>query len=49
MDELTEIPGIGDQTAGNIVVDRPHESVGAVSAEIDLDRFLTVTGEKSAD
>jgi radical SAM superfamily enzyme with C-terminal helix-hairpin-helix motif len=49
MDELTEIPGIGDQTAGNIVVDRPHESVGEVSAEIDLDRFLTVGSKPSAD
>ena len=49
MDELTEIPGIGKQTAGNIVVDRPHESVGEVSAEIDLDRFLTVDNRESAD
>ena len=49
MDELTEIPGIGKRTAGDIVVDRPHESVGEVSAEIDLDRFLTVGSRESAD
>jgi radical SAM superfamily enzyme with C-terminal helix-hairpin-helix motif len=27
MDELTAIPGIGSQTAGDLVVDRPYDSV----------------------
>ncbi len=41
MDELTAIPGIGRGRAGDIVVDRPHESAAglATSAEIDLSEF----------
>ncbi|MFB6227557.1 MAG: radical SAM protein [Halobacteriales archaeon] len=41
MDELTAIPGIGRGRAGDIVVDRPHESAAglAASAEIDLSEF----------
>ena len=43
MDELTAIPGIGDRTAGDIVVNRPYDSAAAVpSPEID---FATFTGE----
>jgi radical SAM superfamily enzyme with C-terminal helix-hairpin-helix motif len=38
MDELTAIPGVGDRRAGDIVVDRPHESPADVSE--DLGRFL---------
>jgi radical SAM superfamily enzyme with C-terminal helix-hairpin-helix motif len=38
MDELTAIPGIGDSRAGDIVVDRPHESPADVSE--DLGHFL---------
>ncbi|MFC6872003.1 radical SAM protein [Halobellus marinus] len=42
MDELTAIPGIGDRTAGDIVVNRPYDSPAAVpSPEID---FATFTG-----
>ncbi|WP_335999902.1 radical SAM protein [Halorientalis halophila] len=49
LDELTAIPGIGQGTAGDIVVDRPHDSVGEVAAEIDLDRFATVETPEGAD
>ncbi|MFB6183252.1 MAG: radical SAM protein [Haloarculaceae archaeon] len=52
MDELAAVPGIGRQTAGNIVVDRPHESVGDVAAgDADLRPFLITetTGEGEAD
>jgi len=44
MDELTAIPGIGRQRAGNIVVGRPHGSVdeAGVDAEVELSRFATV-------
>ncbi|WP_436900455.1 radical SAM protein [Halovenus halobia] len=31
MDELTAIPGVGSQTAGDIVVDRPHDSLPDVA------------------
>jgi radical SAM superfamily enzyme with C-terminal helix-hairpin-helix motif len=41
MDELTAIPGIGSQTAGNIVVDQPYESLPDVEG-VDLDAFTTV-------
>ena len=41
MDELTALPGIGRQRAGNIVVDRPYDSPDDVteSADVDLRRF----------
>jgi radical SAM superfamily enzyme with C-terminal helix-hairpin-helix motif len=44
MDELTAIPGVGKRTAGDIVVGRPYASLGDVSAETDLTRFVTVRG-----
>ncbi|MFB6092606.1 MAG: radical SAM protein [Haloquadratum sp.] len=47
MDELTAIPGIGDRTAGDIVVNRPYESVAGVpSPEVD---FATFTGDYPSD
>ncbi|RLM59496.1 radical SAM protein [Halobellus sp. Atlit-31R] len=47
MDELTAIPGIGDRTAGDIVVNRPYETPTAVpSPEID---FATFTGGYPTD
>ncbi|WP_435182837.1 radical SAM protein [Halobellus sp. EA9] len=47
MDELTAIPGIGDSTAGDIVVNRPYESAAEVpSPEID---FATFTGGYPVD
>ena len=48
MDELTAIPGVGKQTAGNIVVDRPYESVGEVT-DVDLTEFATVRHSGDAD
>ena len=41
MDELQAIPGIGSQTAGNIVVEQPYESLPDLE-EADLDAFGTV-------
>jgi radical SAM superfamily enzyme with C-terminal helix-hairpin-helix motif len=49
LDELTAIPGVGQQTAGNIVVDRPYESPGQVDAEVDLARFTDVEPVPRAD
>ena len=42
MDELAAIPGVGRQTAGNIVVNRPYGSAGDVG-EADIDEFLSVS------
>jgi DNA uptake protein ComE-like DNA-binding protein len=42
MDELTAIPGVGKQTAGDIVVGRPHASVADVATDVALERFATV-------
>ncbi|AEH38641.1 radical SAM protein [Halopiger xanaduensis] len=49
MDELTAIPGIGDRTAGDLVINRPYESVADADADanvgtdLDLSRFATAT------
>ncbi len=47
MDELTAIPGIGDRTAGDLVVNRPYDSISdaqtAANAELDLSRFATIS------
>jgi len=48
MDELQAIPGLGRQRAGNIVVDRPHDSVADV-ADVDLSTFATADRSGSAD
>jgi len=45
MDELQAIPGIGSQTAGNIVVGRPYDSTPDVEG-VDFDLFTRV-GEPS--
>ncbi|MFT4956703.1 MAG: radical SAM superfamily enzyme with C-terminal helix-hairpin-helix motif [Halobacteriales archaeon] len=46
MDELQAIPGIGQSTAGDVVVGRPYESIEEVAVEVefdaDLDAFATV-------
>jgi endonuclease III len=42
MDELTAIPGVGRQRAGDLVVNRPYDAVPTVSADVALDRFVTV-------
>jgi radical SAM superfamily enzyme with C-terminal helix-hairpin-helix motif len=48
MDELTAIPGVGKQTAGNIVVERPYDSVGEVGEE-SLARFASASRPEGAD
>ncbi|RQG97991.1 radical SAM protein [Natrarchaeobius chitinivorans] len=51
IDELTAIPGIGDRTAGDIVVGRPYESVSDADLDLDVDvsRFATVRRLERAD
>jgi radical SAM superfamily enzyme with C-terminal helix-hairpin-helix motif len=46
MDELTAIPGVGRRRAGDVVVDRPHESIPDIDG---LGRFVTVQTPESAD
>jgi radical SAM superfamily enzyme with C-terminal helix-hairpin-helix motif len=46
MDELTAIPGVGSQRAGDILVDRPHESVPDLDG---LDAFVTAGTPEGAD
>jgi radical SAM superfamily enzyme with C-terminal helix-hairpin-helix motif len=46
MDELTAIPGLGSQRAGNVLVDRPHEQVPDVGG---LAEFATVGSSGQAD
>jgi radical SAM superfamily enzyme with C-terminal helix-hairpin-helix motif len=48
MDELAAIPGIGRQTAGNIVVDRPYGSVREVGVE-SIGPFATAGSPEGAD
>ncbi|SEO42324.1 Radical SAM superfamily enzyme with C-terminal helix-hairpin-helix motif [Halogranum amylolyticum] len=45
MDELTSIPGVGKQTAGNIIVNRPYESAGEVGGDVDLSKFTGVSSD----
>ena len=47
MDELRAIPGVGRSTAGDIVVDRPHEAVDAAGTDADLSTFATVDGAET--
>ena len=50
MDELTAVPGVGRSTAGDIVVDRPYDSVAEVgAADADLERFVTARSPEGAD
>ncbi|WP_049926529.1 radical SAM protein [Halopiger goleimassiliensis] len=46
MDELTAIPGVGDSTAGDIVVNRPYDSPAEadVDLDVDLEGFVTTGG-----
>ena len=41
MTELEALPGIGRQRAGDLVVNRPYESVDAIGGEIDLSEYVT--------
>ena len=51
MAELTAIPGVGDRTAGDVVVDRPYDSVAEApfGTEVDLERFATAGALEEAD
>ena len=50
MDELAAVPGVGRSTAGDIVVDRPYDSVAEVgAADADLERFATASSPEGAD
>ncbi|SDQ53406.1 radical SAM protein [Natronobacterium texcoconense] len=57
MDELTAIPGVGDRTAGDIVVNRPYDSITDASpgieaeteAGVDLSQFVTAGAVERAD
>ncbi|MHC3437627.1 radical SAM protein [Natrialbaceae archaeon A-gly3] len=51
MDELTAVPGVGKRRAGDIVVNRPYESVteADVDAEVDISRFASVSPSGRAD
>jgi hypothetical protein len=43
MDELAALPEVGQNRAGNIVVDRPYSHVHeALDGSVDLDSFVTV-------
>ncbi|WP_115862720.1 radical SAM protein [Halorussus litoreus] len=51
MDELTAIPGLGKQRAGNVVVDRPYDSPAelADTVDVDLTAFTTAETPEGAD
>ncbi|WP_255150655.1 radical SAM protein [Halorarius halobius] len=50
MTELTTVPGIGQGTAGDIVVNRPYADLGEVAAdEARLDDFFTADTPDAAD
>ena len=49
MDELRMLPGVGKQRAGNIVVDRPYDSVEAVAGNVDLSLFCEAGRVQRAD
>ncbi|MDQ2073126.1 radical SAM protein [Haloarcula sp. NS06] len=48
MNELTEIPGIGRSTAGDVVVNRPYESVRDIDIA-SIERFATTQSQEGAD
>jgi radical SAM superfamily enzyme with C-terminal helix-hairpin-helix motif len=48
MDELQAIPGLGRQRAGNIVVNRPYDSVESVEDQ-NLSKFAVAGRSGNAD
>lgn len=48
MDELTAVPGIGQSTAGDVVVNRPYDSLDGVAPDADLGAFAMVDGDSGA-
>ncbi|UPV73111.1 radical SAM protein [Halorussus limi] len=51
MDELTAIPGLGKQRAGNVIVNRPYDSPADLDADVgvDLTAFTTAERPEGAD
>ncbi|WP_433623386.1 radical SAM protein [Halomicrococcus sp. NG-SE-24] len=51
MDELTAIPGLGRQRAGNILVDRPYESPEELAdvVDVDLSKFARADASPSKE
>ncbi|UPV99176.1 radical SAM protein [Halorussus gelatinilyticus] len=51
MDELTAIPGLGKQRAGNVIVNRPYDSPADLDADVgvDLTEFTTAERPEGAD
>jgi radical SAM superfamily enzyme with C-terminal helix-hairpin-helix motif len=49
MNELAALPGIGTQRAGDIVVNRPYDSVAELGVDADLSAFVTATAPTGAD
>ncbi len=47
IDELRALPGIGKQRAGNIVVDRPYDSLGDL--DVDVGAFCVANAPRRAD
>mgnify|MGYP006286591247 CR=1 FL=1 len=46
MDELTAIPGLGKQRAGNVIVNRPYDSPTDLDADVDVDLTAFTTAER---
>ncbi|WP_248897483.1 radical SAM protein [Haloplanus halobius] len=49
MDELAALPGVGQSTAGDIVVNRPYGSLHDLDIDADLSQFAAVESMGSAD
>jgi radical SAM superfamily enzyme with C-terminal helix-hairpin-helix motif len=49
MNELAALPGIGKQRAGDIVVNRPYDSVADLGVDADLSAFVTAGSPAGAD
>ncbi|USZ68941.1 radical SAM protein [Halorussus salilacus] len=51
MDELTAIPGLGKQRAGNVIVNRPYDSPAELEGDVgvDLASFATAETPEGAD